>query len=253
MEPIDPLKSLKKISLSSKRCMASFLMRVLGTRCVGSLALVVGIFSVVHSPSCAAADRKPQGPLQIKVRLESKPAPAKAVGILLSTDGLQQIEETTITKVDDKLFDVCFNVDRKLLTDDTVATAMSTNADGTVSFANVTPALAQDSNSPGGSIPECPGEDPSGIAASSQLGSLEKLLGIREQRAKFARLKISRLLDESTLQKLSRFEEIFGLNTSLEPISADLPASELIDRISRLNFAVQEFKAFKQTSGPQAK
>ena len=227
-------------------------MRISSAKSIWSLALALVILSAAPNRSCKAADRKAQGPLNVKVRLESKPAPTKAVGILLSTSGIQEIQETSVTKIDDKLFDISFSVDRKMLADDTVATAMSTNADGTVSFANVTPALLQDGGSSVGSIPECPGEDPSGIAASSQLGSLEKLLAIREQRAKFARLKISRLLDESTLQQLDRFEEIFGLNTSLEPLSADLPASELIDRISRLNFAVQEFKTFKQVSNPKA-
>jgi len=218
--------------------------RVLPTAAIRLILLTTSLVSLTTSPDALAGDKKALGPLLIKVRVESKPAPTKAVGILLSTSGLKQIEETTITKIEDKLFDVSFSVDQKVLSDDTVATAMTTTENGTVSFANVTPAILSESRSLIAGIPECPGDDPSAIAASSQIGSLEKLLSIREQRAKFARLKLSRMLDETTLQKLGRFEELFGLNNSLEPLTADLPASELLDRISRLNFAVQEFKRF---------
>jgi hypothetical protein len=193
-----------------------------------------------------AADKEDLSPIQVKVRVETKPEPTKAVGILLSTTGIREVNETSIEKVGEKLYDIAFSVERSSLSDDTVATAMTTSAEGQVAFANVTPALLSESHAITGSVPECPGDDPTSIAVLNQLGPLRQLVDVRTERSKFARERLRRSLDESLLSKLSKFEKHFGLDKSKDPLTVDLPAEELLDRLSRINFALVEFKAFKK-------
>jgi hypothetical protein len=211
-------------------------------RALLSSALLLLVPSVGH-----AAHEEEQGPIPVKVRLEIKPDPTKAVGILLSTTGVQEVSETAINKIGERLFEISFTVDRAGLTQDTVATAMATTAEGTVAFANVTPALLSDTQAITGSVPVCEGEDPTSVAVLNQLGPLRQLVDVRTERSKFAREKIRRVLDGSMVSRLSRYEKSFGLDQNKIPLSADLPAEELLDRLSRINFALVEFKAFKQT------
>jgi hypothetical protein len=215
--------------------------------------LAAGVLSLVQPYFSYAADEDTQGPIQVKVRVETKPEPTKALGILLSTTGVREVSETSIEKVGEKLYDIAFTVERSGLTDDTVATAMTTSAEGEVSFANVTPALLSESHSITGNIPECAGEDPTSIAILNQLGPLRQLVDVREERSKFAREKIRRVMDDSMLSKLSRFEKHFGLGQSKEALTADLPAEKLLDRLSRINFALAEFKTFKKAAQDSTK
>jgi hypothetical protein len=218
------------------------------------LAVLMSALSfLIQHPVCLAADKEELGPIDVKVRVEAKPEPTKAIGILLSTTGVKEVSDTAIQKVGERLYDITFRVERAGLTEDTVATAMATSADGQVTFANVTPALLSDSHAITGSVPECPGEDPTSIAVLNQLGPLRQLVDVRTERSKFAREKIRRALDESMLAKLSRYEKHFGLNQSGEPLSADLPAEVLLDRLSRINFALTEFKTFKKSGQSAAK
>jgi hypothetical protein len=217
-----------------------------------STVLLTGLSFILLHPMCSAADNAVLGPIDVKVRVEAKPEPTKAVGILLSTTGVKEVSDAAIQKVGERLYEITFQVERAGLSEDTVATAMATSADGQVTFANVTSALLSDSHAITGSVPECPGEDPTSIAVLNQLGPLRQLVDVRAERSKFAREKIRRTLDQSMIAKLSRYEKHFGLNQSGEALSADLPAEVLLDRLSRINFALSEFKTFKkpgQSSG----
>lgn len=211
-----------------------------------SCTVIATVFLCSQYPVSHAADREDQSPIQVKVRVETKPEPTKAVGILLSTTGIREVSETSIEKVGEKLYDIAFSVERSSLTDDTVATAMTTSAEGHVAFANVTPALLSENHAITGSVPECPGDDPTSIAVLNQLGPLRQLVDVRTERSKFAREKLRRALDDSLLAKLVKFEKHFGLDKSKEPLTADLSSEELLDRLSRINFALVEFKAFKK-------
>lgn len=221
--------------------------------CTVLAIFVSGLSFLLQNPVCWASDKDKLGPIDVKVRVEAKPEPTKAVGILLSSTGVKEISDTAIQKVGEKLYDITFRVERTGLTEDTVATAMATSADGVVTFANVTPALLSESHAITGNVPECPGEDPTSIAVLNQLGPLRQLVDVRTERAKFAREKIRRVMDETMLAKLSRYEKHFGLNQSGELLTADLPAEALLDRLSRINFALAEFKAFKKSGQSASK
>jgi hypothetical protein len=202
------------------------------------LAAVVSCYSAV----AFAADSS--GDIPVKVRLEAKPEPAKAIGIVFSSGSSRQFSETSIAKIGDKLYEITFNVPRTSLGDESVATAIGFDQSGTVSFANVVPALTAESQDVLASIPECPGEDGSKMAAVASPGTLKQLVDVRIERMNIVRFKIARLMDQDFLAKLQKFEEAFGLRYS-SPLSPELPAAELIDRLSRISHAVKKYQLYK--------
>lgn len=209
-----------------------------------SLVIFMATFS-----SCFAQE---SSIVTVKVRVETKPAPTKAVGIVLSTEGATQIGDTTIQKVGDKLYDVIFSVNKSDLKEDSVATAMAISAGGDLTFANVTPALLSETQAQLANIPECPSEDTTNFAKVNQLAPLKALVDIRADRADLAQRKVTRALDEELLAKLRRLEEAFGINHA-EELSVNLPADELVDRLTRLNYALKQYQTFtsQKSSGIQ--
>jgi len=210
------------------------------------------LLSCVASPLFALpafAQLPSNEPILVNVQVEAKPEPKKAVGMVLSAGETIEIPNATITKSGEKLYTISFSVDRALVRDDTVATAMAFDEKGHASFANVTPGLASGAHNAIARIPDCPGEDPSMVMQLEQHGPLQQLVDVRTERADLARLKLTRLLDDTFLAKLARFEQAFGLE-KLEPIDATLPADVLVDRLSRITHAVKKYRIFKKKATP---
>jgi len=226
------------------------------TKCLGFTKSVVAtvflftLHSTLHSAQAASpADSK----VTIKVRVEAKPPPTRAVGMIISTTGASQIAETSLQKVGDKLYDIVFEVERSSLSADSVATAMAISEGGDITFANVTPTLLSDSRDAVANIPECASEDTTQIATINQLAPLKSLVDIRRDRADLAQRKVLRALGDETLSKLKRFEEAFGLG-GIDELSINLPPHELVDRLARINYAVKQYQSFKkQTSSASHK
>jgi hypothetical protein len=179
----------------------------------------------------------------IRVRVEAKPPPVKATGIVFSSSTSQEFPDATITKIGDNLFEVGFSVPRLALREDSVASAIAIDEAGQPSFANVTPALIAESRDLVGSIPECPGEDGARYAKVTTPGTIQQLVDVRTERMKIVRLKIARALDETFLKKLQKFEEAFGLRYPTE-LSSELPPQELLERLSRIDQATRKYKIF---------
>jgi len=208
------------------------------------IALTLLAAAALCAPVAAHAQAQRQ-PLVVKVKVESKPDPTKAVGLIISASETIEITDTKIEKVGDKLFDISFSVDPAALRDDSVATAMAFNAAGEIVFANVTPALLSGGAAMLSSIPDCPPEDPSFAIQFNQFGPLQQLVDVRTERAELVRFKISRILTPEFSQRLTQLEGALGLSRP-EPLSAALSAGELIDRVSRLDHALKKYKAFKK-------
>jgi len=211
---------------------------------------VTGVLAAVTACSNGHAQALPiTEPLTVNVRVEAKPEPKKAIGMVLSAGRTVEIPETTIKKIGEKLYLISFVVDRNIVRKDTVATAMAFDENGTATFANVSPELISESKTLISHIPECPAEDPSAVVKLDQQGPLEQLVDVRSERAEIARLKISRMLDEQFLSKLQRFEDAFGLEKS-EDLNANLPPDVLVDRLSRITHAVKKYRMFKKAATP---
>lgn len=186
----------------------------------------------------------PTDPAVVEVRVEAKPEPKRAIGLVLSAGETVEIPETTIKKVGDRTYSITFIVDRSKIRKDTVATAMAFDENGDVVYANVSPELLAPHRALINQLPECPPDDPTAIVAQGQIGPLQQLVQVRGQRAELTRFKISRTLDEDFLLKLQQFEDAFGLEKG-ENLSASLPAETLVDRLTRISLAVKKYRAFK--------
>lgn len=195
---------------------------------------------------CQPASAAPQtGKVLVRVKVESKPEPTKAVGLVLSAGETLQVEDTKIERVGDKLFDISFSVDASALSEDSVATAMAFNSNGDVVFANVTPALLSSTAAIIASIPDCPPEDPSLAIQFNHFGPLQQLVDVRIARVELLRSSISNELTPELLQRLTQLEAALGLSRP-EPLSALLTPSELVDRLTRLDLALKKYKSFKK-------
>lgn len=182
--------------------------------------------------------------VKVTVRAESKPNLVEATGIVFSAKSSLNIPETTINKIGDKLYEISFSVPRSKIQPDSVASALAKDDIGGAVFGNVTPAITSESRDLLTSVPECPGEDSSKITTISTPGALKQLVDVRAERLDIVRLKIKRAMDGNVLAKLTKFEEAFGLNRANE-LSADLPAAELIERLSRIEHALRKYQTYK--------
>ncbi len=208
------------------------------------LSVATAAFSVLLVGLSTAFAAPQSGAVVVKVKVEAKPEPSKAIGIVLSAGETLQINDTTIEKVGDKLYDISFKVDASALSEDSVATAMAFNSNGDVVFANVTPALLSSTAALVASIPNCPPEDPSLAIQFNHFGPLQQLVDVRIARSELLRSNITALLTPELTQRLTQLETALGLSRQ-EPLSSSLPPAELVDRLTRLDHALKKYKSFK--------
>jgi hypothetical protein len=197
----------------------------------GLLLTIVGF--LIGNNTCHALDL-PGNSIPVSVWVEAKPEPVRAKGLVFSSTDSREVADATVKKIGDKLYEVSFSISRGALQDDSVATAVVYDADGKASYANVTPALLSETRNILGSIKECPAEDTTSVALLNSPGTLQQLVDVRTERMQLIRLRISKLLDKNFLAKLKKFEQVLGL-----------PASELIDRLSRIDHAIKKFQNSK--------
>jgi hypothetical protein len=205
-----------------------------------TISLVGALFA---APQLYALDSSDSN-TTVRVRLEAKPEPVRAVGIVFSATSSMQFSETTINKIGDKLYEISFAVPRSVVKEESVATALGFDQTGLTSFANVIPVLSSDGRDLLASIPECPGEDGSRVATVASPGTLQQLIDVRNERMNIVRFKLARLMDSDFLLKLQKFEEAFGFKHA-SPLSPELPPAELIDRLSRIQHAVRKYQMYK--------
>ena len=207
----------------------------------------VALFGIVCGPQelpRAFAIAPDKGSIPVTVRVEAKPDPVRAVGLVFSATSSKPIPATTIKKIGDKLFEIDFVVPQADIETDSVATAIAYDEAGNTFFSNVSPALRDNTKDLIAAIPECPGQKADQAALLNGPGTLKQLVDFLSERVNLLRLKISRTMIPTVLAKLQKFEEAFGLKRS-SPLSADLPAPELIDRLSRLQHALKKFQMEK--------
>jgi hypothetical protein len=210
-------------------------------------SLFLTIVSVLRPNGlCHAIDQK-GNTIPVSVWVEAKPEPVRAKGLVFSSTKAQEVTDATLKKIGDKLYEVSFSVSRGELQDDSVATAVVYDADGRSSYANVTPALLSETRNVLSAIKDCPAEDTSSVALLNSPGTLQQLVDVRTERMQLIRLKIAKVLDKNFLAKLKKFEQVLGLER-VDQLSADLPAAELIDRLSRIDHAIKKFQSSKGPS-----
>ena len=96
---------------------------------IRAFAFLAGSLIAAATLSHAAEAQLPSSePILVNVQVEAKPEPKKAVGMILSAGETVEIQDATIKKIGEKMYSISFLVDRALVRNDTVATAMVVGA-----------------------------------------------------------------------------------------------------------------------------
>ncbi len=177
----------------------------------------------------------------IEVDVQSMIQPSTAVGLLISADGTIERPSTKIEKKSADSIVVTFEVPASQVRPDSVASALVVSEKGEVVFGNVKPLLTADTDQALGSVPLCPGEQIAVASLVGQYSVLEKIYSIRVKRRDQARANLEQTLSGDLLARLQKLERGFGLAREKE-LAPTLSAQELIDRLSRLRDAIQNWK-----------
>lgn len=199
--------------------------------------------TIIGSGSAIAQNELPPT-LTARVQIESKTPLSQVVGLVISSDNATQIRDTRVTKIGSDVYEVVFPVSKTIVDETTVATALGVAQEDQIIFGSMTPNLVTDPSGGRFTIPECPAEEVSPLVSQSQMAPLKSLVDIRTARSDLAKMKVSRLMSDQLIIKLRKFEKAFGLGGASE-LSSDLPPTELVDRLSRLTFALKQFRAAK--------
>ncbi|HMO02431.1 MAG TPA: hypothetical protein PKD37_05720 [Oligoflexia bacterium] len=89
-------------------------------------------------------------------------------------------------------------------------------------------------------LPACSYGSSSKAGVREQFGLVESLVEIRTARREVAQLKMKQYLSGELLSKLNKWEEGFGFKYE-RLLSHDLPPTELVERIFKLNSAIKKF------------
>jgi hypothetical protein len=173
------------------------------------------------------------------VIVRSRIEPESAVGLLISSSGTVEKNETKISRNDNGDIIVSFPIQKNEASPGTLASAIVKGKDGSFAFAEMSVLKSVDDLQ---SSEICKEEEHVPPAMLGQLGLLQALVQKRAQRREIGKEKIKLMLTEPMIKKFQQFEQVFGIS---EPAELDVNASpyDLIKRLSRLEAAIRTYKA----------
>lgn len=175
----------------------------------------------------------------ISIEVDANFEPTAAVGIVLSKSGLTEHPAASF-KRDQHGVRVELLLPENVLAEDATVTAMVSGAAGERAYGEMQPLMLFSSAD---SLPSCSDKLPK---ESLDAGSLEQLIDLRTRRRDIAKKQIAEVLSSDGLaDKLANVEQLFGLKSS-QPISAELPPLELLERLARINAAVESYRIGRQ-------
>ena len=192
------------------------------------------VLTISLCPICARAADKP-----IKIQVDAMFEPTAAVGIVLTKNGISERPASSF-KRKDRGIEVTLNVAESELTEDATITAMVSGAAGERAYGEMLPLI---SYTPAESLVTCPDKP---AKESLDAGSLEQLIDLRTRRRDIAKKQLAEVLSsDGLIDKLSNVEQLFGLSAP-RPFSAELDPLELLERLSRINAAVESYRIGRQ-------
>lgn len=211
------------MSLSSVRSLLTF-------------ALLLSAASTLPSESRAAEQL-------MEVQINTSIEPMSATGLLISSTRVIQKANASLERTSHGLI-VRFPIESAELDGDTMASAVVLAEDGQTAFGDMRPATIPTARSSFLSSKDCPAEQVRDVSTQSDLALFESLADIRSQRRAVQVQKVSLMLGGDFLERLRTLERGFGFSYP-RPLSAELPPVELIDRLRRLQVAIQSYKRAK--------
>ena len=201
---------------------------------LGRQFFIAGILALGFTPAWTLAADKP-----VIIQVDAMFEPTAAVGIILTKSGISERPANSFKRTAHGV-QVELSVAESELVDDSTITAMVSGASGERAYGEMRPLVAY---SPPENIATCPDKP---ARESLDAGSLEQLIDLRGRRRDIAKQQIAAVLgSEGLADKLANVEQLFGLN-SARPLSADLDPLELLERLARINAAVESYRIGRQ-------
>jgi hypothetical protein len=208
-----------------------------------ALGLLAGCTCLTFQQASATATEEP---LKVQVELEGAVQPQQYVGLLLSADKVLQKKITSSEKSATGSILLTFSYLPSEVAPDSVASAYAISEDGRVAMAHVRPLFPEASPEALLALPTCPPEKvATGSIKPEQRGVLETLIEFRAARRELARDSVRRMMDGTFLEDLRQLEAKLGLGR-VTPLSPELGPVELVDRLSRLTKALQNYQNIKE-------
>lgn len=185
--------------------------------------------------------------LNVLVQTELKPL--TAVGLIVQPGRTVQKPEVSKEEVRPGLWKISFKAQGSELAADSLASAMIIAEDGSIALGDMTPAAGRSVVDRFLSLPECSSPKISITRLQSQASVLESLVAVRGERRNVLQQGLRKELRGELLEKALRLEKGFGLTREIE-LNPELPPLELIDRLSRLNAAIKNHRASRESPAP---
>lgn len=177
---------------------------------------------------------------QVEVWIETFVSPTEAKGIIFSGNDVRFVPATA-NKVRDGILSVTFDTSGGAAP--TLVSAWVGVSGKIMATAPLRPLDQADNLQRRGSLAVCP-ESPN-IGKYEQIALLQRLVDVRSARRELGQIKLERALQGELLDHLRRLEAGFGF-VYAKPLSAGLPTTELLARLSRIRLAINSFDYHNQ-------
>lgn len=185
---------------------------------------------------------------EVQVNLFTNEKIESTIGFLISSKGTIAKPKLALKKISDRAYLATIPLSKIELQNDTVVTAMAMLADGSIKFSEIKPAFMPALRSSYLNLASCPikakkrGSIRADVFYDQPL--LQNLVDIRQAQRELVMLRVEQALSGAILDKLIKLEAVFGFVYS-EPLSAKLPAFELLQRLSNLKQAIANYEQTK--------
>lgn len=195
------------------------------------LSALVALFSA----PCMAASAEPQ---TITFTVETNIEPITGIGLLMKQNGVVQKPGVQFSKLDKGIWKASFTAEPAELEQYTLASVMLLSSEGDIASSNVRSLKAITAPA----IPKCSPQQAVVVSADTQISVLQSLVSVRSARRDNSQARVAEMLKGEFLETLKKLEKGFGLSRGTE-LSASLPPTELVDRLSRVLNAIRNYRA----------
>lgn len=208
-----------------------------------SSILILSIIAIICdntvNAQTANANSATNSSKSVEVNIEANFEPSSIIGLLINSKQTLQKLKVDFRKVDN-YYVVSIPYQENEIDSETVASAVAFSVGGELAFANVKPVVFPTLRKSFLSLKPCAPKAQTAAELSriqANRGVFESILEVRANRREVAKLQLANSMNADFLSKLQRLERGFGLERST-PLTSDLPALELVDRLSRLLVAI---------------
>lgn len=179
---------------------------------------------------------------QIQIEIPSDGSNSQASALILSAQNSYE-DSNVALKSNNETSIVSYNFKPEEISDETNIVAFSSSADGQLSFSTVMNISSSVGTISRSELPVCD-YTPTARITPDSFSIYESLVHVRLDRRSNLAASIKEALQGDLLERLKQSEKVLGLS-SVPELSASLPPTELVDRLNRILFAIQQYRIQK--------